>query len=83
MFELSIYKNKPGLLLELLEERGIMSSAVAYIGDSTDDEGCFEIVGHPIVSFMAPDKQKQYFQKKYNAFVPSNKNDLFNYLMNI
>ena len=82
-FELNIYNNKPGILLDFLEEKGIVSSAVAYIGDSTDDEGCFEIVGHPIVSFMAPDKQKQYFEKKYNAFVPSDKHDLLNYLMNI
>jgi hydroxymethylpyrimidine pyrophosphatase-like HAD family hydrolase len=53
---------------------------VAYLGDSEDDEGCFEIVGHPVAAFLAPDELKQRFALKYKAFVPKDEKDLADYL---
>jgi phosphoglycolate phosphatase-like HAD superfamily hydrolase len=79
-FGLNIYKKKAPLLLKLLKERNIDASKVAYLGDSEDDEGCFEIVGYPVVAFLAPDELKQRFALKYRAFVPKDEKDLANYL---
>lgn len=78
-FGLNIYKKKPQFLLKLLKDRNIDASRVAYLGDSEDDEGCFEIVGYPVVAFLAPDELKQRFALKYRAFVPKDEKDLANY----
>jgi len=79
-FGLNIYKKKPPLLLKLLQEKNIDARRVAYLGDSEDDEGCFEIVGYPVVAFLAPDEIKQKFARKYKAFVPKDEKDLADYL---
>jgi phosphoglycolate phosphatase-like HAD superfamily hydrolase len=79
-FGLDIYKKKPQFLLKLLQEKNIDASKVAYLGDSEDDEGCFEIVGYPVVAFLAPDELKQRFALKYKAFVPKDEKDLADYL---
>ena len=79
-FGLNIYKKKPPLLLKLLQDRNIDASKVAYLGDSEDDEGCFEMVGYPVVAFLAPDELKQRFALKYRAFVPKDEKDLADYL---
>jgi len=79
-FGLNIYGNKRGVLLKLLQSRDMDASRLAYIGDSEDDEGCFEIVGHPIVSLMAPEEVKEKYATKYNAFVPTDEADLASYL---
>ena len=44
---------------------------MAYIGDSEDDEGCFEMVGYPVVALLAPDDFKVKCAQKYRAFVPN------------
>jgi len=79
-YPLSIYQRKPGLLLNLLKERALKANQVAYLGDSEDDEGCFEIVKYPIVSFFTPEEQKEEFASKYKAFVPEDEKDLSRYL---
>jgi phosphoglycolate phosphatase-like HAD superfamily hydrolase len=79
-FGLDIYKKKPQFLLKLLKDRNIDASRVAYLGDNEDEEGCFEIVGYPVVAFLAPDELKQRFAQKYKAFVPKDEKDLANYL---
>ena len=79
-FGLDIYKKKPQFLLKLLKDRNIDASRVAYLGDNEDEEGCFEIVGYPVVAFLAPDELKQRFALKYRAFVPKYEKDLANYL---
>ena len=81
-FGLSIYRNKPRLLVKLLRDRNLDTSRVAYIGDSEDDEGCFEIVKYPIVSFAATNEQKEICARKYKAFVPEDEMDLLKYLDN-
>ena len=78
--ELNIYKNKPQLLLKLLRDRNIDSRKVIYLGDSEDDAGCFEIVGHPVVAFLAPEELKERYAQKYKAFVPRDEEDLAKYL---
>ena len=80
-FGLNIYGNKPKLLLQLLAERHLEASRVAYIGDSEDDEGCFEIIGHPLVAFLAPNEFKEKCARKYGAFVPDSESSLRNYLL--
>ena len=80
-FGLNIYGNKPKLLLKLLAERQLDASRVAYIGDSEDDEGCFEIIGHPLVAFLAPNEFKEKCARKYGAFVPDSESSLRNYLL--
>ncbi len=79
-FGLNIYRNKPRLLLKILADRYLDASHVAYIGDSEDDEGCFEIVGHPVVAFLAPGEFKERCTRKYKAFAPDNEKDLADYL---
>ena len=79
-FGLNIYKRKGPLLLKLLQDRNMDASKVAYLGDSEDDEGCFEIVKYPVVAFLAPDELKQKFARKYRAFVPKDEKDLTDYL---
>jgi len=79
-FGLNIYRNKPTLLRRLLTERHLEASRVAYIGDSEDDEGCFEMVGYPIVAFLAPHDFKVKCAQKYRAFVPNSETELADYL---
>jgi phosphoserine phosphatase len=79
-YGLTIYNRKPEVLLNLLRERNVSVSEVAYIGDSEDDAGCFEIAGYPIVSFLAPDELKDKYASNYNAFVPENEDDLLRFL---
>jgi phosphoglycolate phosphatase-like HAD superfamily hydrolase len=79
-FGLDIYKRKPQFLLRLLKDKNLDASKVAYLGDSEDDEGCFEMVGYPVMAFLATDELKQKFARKYKAFVPRDENDLAEYL---
>ena len=78
----NIYKRKAELLPSLLEKQDLKASITAYIGDNQDDEGCFEIVKYPIVSFSAPDEQKELCARKYKAFIPKDEPDLLKYLDN-
>jgi phosphoglycolate phosphatase-like HAD superfamily hydrolase len=78
-FELNIYKNKPRLLLGLLQDRNMDESRVAYVGDSENDEGCFEIVRYPVVAFLAPEELKERYAQKYKAFVPRDEKELASY----
>jgi len=80
-FGLNIYRNKPKLLLRLLAEWHLEASRVAYIGDSEDDEGCLEMVGHPIVAFFAPNEFKDKCRRKYGAFVPDTESSLRQHLL--
>lgn len=79
-FGLDIYKKKPQFLMKLLENRNLDASKVAYLGDSVDDEGCFEIVGYPIVAFLATNELKDKFARKYQAFVPNDEKELADFL---
>jgi phosphoglycolate phosphatase-like HAD superfamily hydrolase len=80
-FGLNVYGNKPKLLQRLLAERHLQAAQVAYIGDSEDDEGCFEIVGYPLVAFFAPDEFKDRCSRQYGAFVPDSEISLRDYLL--
>ncbi|MBE0416127.1 MAG: hypothetical protein IBX36_06285 [Dehalococcoidia bacterium] len=82
-FLLSIYKNKPQLLLKLLRDRKMDEKRTVYIGDSEDDEGCFELVGYPIVAFIAPQELKERYALKYKAFIPKDEKDLAEYLRKV
>jgi phosphoserine phosphatase len=82
-FKLNIYKNKAEQLLRLLKDRDLDPKRTAYVGDSLDDEGCFEIVGHPIVSFLTADGLKLRFAQKYGAFIPKDESDLARYFQSI
>ncbi len=79
-FVLNIYRNKPRLLVELLRRRGLDADRVAYIGDSEDDEGCFEMVKYPIVPFLAPEELKQRYAQEYRAFVPESEKELADFI---
>ena len=82
-FLLKIYKNKHQLLVESLSHRNLDENRTVYIGNSEDDEGCFDVVGHPIVAFFAADELKERWASQYNAFIPENERDLVNYLSSI
>jgi phosphoserine phosphatase len=82
-FTLSIYKNKADLLLKLIKAKELDPQKTVYLGDSLDDVGCFEVVGHPIVSFLTPEALKQKFAQEYRAFIPKDESDLARYLKNI
>jgi hypothetical protein len=53
------------------------------MGDALEDVGCFEVIGHPIVSFLTPEVLKQKFAQEYRAFIPKDESDLARYLKNI
>jgi phosphoglycolate phosphatase-like HAD superfamily hydrolase len=82
-FGLNIYRNKPRLLYRLLAERHLDAAQVAYVGDSEDDEGCFEMVGHPVVAFFAPGDFKGNCARKYGAFVPDSESSLRDHLLRV
>jgi phosphoglycolate phosphatase-like HAD superfamily hydrolase len=82
-FTLTIYKNKAEILLTLLRNRNLDPKKAAYLGDSLDEAGCFEAIGHPIVSFLAPDELKERFAKDYGAFIPRDEAELARYLQSI
>jgi phosphoglycolate phosphatase-like HAD superfamily hydrolase len=82
-FTLSIYKNKADLLLKLMKDMDLDPQKTAYMGDSLDDVGCFEVIGRPIVSFLTPEALKQKFAQEYRAFIPEDESDLARYLKNI
>jgi len=79
-FELAIYRRKPEHLLRLMEKRHLQPASTAYVGDSEDDEGCFRIVGYPVVAFLAPDRLKETFASRYDALVPKDERELSRYL---
>ena len=79
-FILKIYKNKHQFLLEALSHRNLDGDRTVYIGNSEDDEGCFDIVRYPIVAFLASDEFKERCASRYKAFVPEDERDLMNYL---
>jgi phosphoserine phosphatase len=79
-FGLNIYGRKRTFLLDLLRERDIDPGTVAYLGDTDDDAVCFDIVGYPIVPFLAPDEAKERYAREYGAFVPEDEADLLRYL---
>jgi phosphoserine phosphatase len=79
-FRLDIFTRKADQLLKLLNERSMDANRIAYLGDSEGDEGCFEIVGHPVLALLAPEELKYTYAKKYGAFVPNDEADLLNYL---
>ena len=79
-FELAIYRSKPEHLVRVLGEHDLDLRRTAYVGDSEDDDGCFQIVGHPVVAFLAPDDVKERCARDYNAFVPRDERDLTRYL---
>jgi phosphoglycolate phosphatase-like HAD superfamily hydrolase len=78
-FDLSIYKRKHEFLNNLLDNMGIRADKIAYIGDSEDDEGCFEIAGYPILAFYAPNELKKKYAEKFGAFVPESADELSKY----
>jgi 3-deoxy-D-manno-octulosonate 8-phosphate phosphatase KdsC-like HAD superfamily phosphatase len=82
-FTLSIYKNKAELLLNILKDRDLDPKKTAYLGEAMEDAGCFEVIGHPIVSFLTPEVLKQKFAQEYKAFIPKDEADLARYLKNI
>ncbi|MBE0481153.1 MAG: haloacid dehalogenase-like hydrolase [Dehalococcoidia bacterium] len=79
-FGLEIYKKKHIHLARLLEDRNMDPRHAAYVGDTDDDESCFQVVGYPIVSFLAPGDVKERFARKYRAFVPESEEELDRYL---
>lgn len=83
VFLLNIYKNKQRVLLRLFQDKRLTESHAVYIGDSQDDEGCFEVVTYPVVAFLASDDFKQRCASKYGAFVPESENNLREYLERI
>ncbi len=79
-FGLNIYRHKREYLERLLDERGLAAQDVAYIGDSDDDEGCFDLVGYPIVALLAEGEFKERCADLYGAFVPLDEADLLRHL---
>ena len=84
-FHLRIYKNKLTYLkTEFFGKRQLKDTDTAYLGDTTDDESCFEYLasvgGYPIVPILASNDFKNHCVKKYNAFVPESEKDFLLYL---
>jgi 3-deoxy-D-manno-octulosonate 8-phosphate phosphatase KdsC-like HAD superfamily phosphatase len=65
-----------------LKDRDLDPKKTAYMGDALEDVGCFEVIGHPIVS-LTPEVLKHKFAQEYRAFIPKDESDLARYLKNI
>ena len=73
--------DKKRWLEQLIAEYQVSPDEVAYIGDSKRDEQCFEIVGHPLVAFFAPQQFKEYCAEKFGPrCVPQDAEELLSYL---
>ncbi len=81
-FRLDIYRHKHEYLAALLQEHGLDAQHVVYIGDSDDDEGCFDLVGHPVVAFLADEHLRTRCVRRYGAFAPADERELSAYLRN-
>jgi phosphoserine phosphatase len=79
-FGLNIYGRKHLYMKEIIEKKTINPDELAYIADTEDEAGCFEMVRYPIVSLIASDEVKRKFAREYKAFVPENMQDLERYL---
>ena len=79
-FGLNLYQRKPEYLQKLLSAKNLDPRKVAYMADTEDEAGCFEIAGYPIVAFTATDELKEKFARKYKAFVPKDEKDLADFL---
>jgi phosphoserine phosphatase len=87
-FPLDIYKNKFRFLVkEFLTRREFKPKETAYIGNSKDDEPCFEYLssegGQAIISFFASEDFKQHCTQKYKAFAPEDEDDFLRYLQSL
>ncbi len=60
-----VFHNKKEKLLQLMKNEGIDKNRTVYIGDTADDDGCFEIVGYPVLSSLAPGDYRKEFREKY------------------
>jgi len=70
-FDFSVGENKRELLADLLSRRGIDPADVMYVGDSPQDEPCFDLVGLPVVSFFADPADRARLARKHGAFAPT------------
>lgn len=81
---LSFRIDKSDWLTEILSHLSVSPDKTIYIGDAGPDEPCFEIVGYPIVSFLATDDFKRHCARKFGAqCVPESEADLLKYLQSI
>lgn len=79
-FDFSIRHNKVELLEEILEQRKIDPRHVMYIGDAQADEGCFRMVGYPVVSFFAMAGFRLRVNRLGIANSPNDQDEFTNYL---
>ena len=79
-FCLDIHRNKDKYLKQIMDEYKLNPEETAYIGDNENDEPCFEMVGYPVVAFMAGEDFKEKCSKKYGAFIPEGGKDLHDFL---
>jgi len=82
-FRLDIYKNKAEVMQTIIEKNNLEAERIVYIGDSLDDTGCFELIGHPVVSLLTPEELKERFARRYRAFVPKDEAELAMYLKSV
>lgn len=80
---LRIYRNKGSFLRNLLSEHQINPDKTVYIGDTEDDESCFQLVKYPVISFFAPEEFRQCCTHKYQAFAPKSGEELEEFLKKI
>jgi phosphoserine phosphatase len=82
--KLSFRIGKSSWLTELLSRLSVSPEKTIYIGDANPDEPCFEVVGYPIVSFLATNAFKQHCAHKFGEqCVPETEADLRKYLQSI
>jgi len=79
-FSLKVFRNKKEILKNIFEEKNINKNKTMYIGDDWQDEGCFEEVGFPVISFLANEDFKEKISKRINLFIPKSERDFEKYL---
>jgi phosphoserine phosphatase len=79
-FEFRIADDKHERLDRFLAGAGIDPADVMYIGDSPQDEACFDLVGLPVLSFRATEEHKRRFARDCGAFAPASRAEFEAYL---
>ncbi len=81
-FKLNIYSNKDDVLKDELGKYRANPENAAYIGDDPFTDGpAMSIVGRPVVSLLATDKNRQALAREYKARTPRTQAELFHDLI--
>lgn len=79
-FRITVMRNKLPLLERALRELEVTPEQTLYVGDSLQDEQCFQRVAYPVTSFWTRPEERERFRAGCGAFCPASEDDFRRYL---